>query len=63
MIIHRVKIPLQDIINRAVLASKKSNPNFDYAVDSIRIDNVTRDLILDISQGPIQPKDKVVPAS
>lgn len=57
MIIHRIRIPLQDIINRAIIGAKRVNDKFDFEVDCIKIDEVSRHLVLDIKQVDIRPKD------
>jgi hypothetical protein len=57
MIIHRISIPLQDLINRVILGAKKANSSFDYEVDAIKIDSVSRQLIVDIRQTAIKDKD------
>lgn len=50
MIIHRIKIPLKEITQRALTAAKAKQPEFDYEVDDMWLDTVTGQFVIDIAQ-------------
>ncbi len=56
-LIHRIRIPINDLISKQLTSLNKSRPAKEFSLDDIRIDRCANHIVLDIREDEIQPKD------
>ena len=59
MIIHRIRVPVRDIVEKVIKLNQALKPGNELSLDAIKLDQVDQSIIIDLAEKPVQAKDKV----